>query len=471
MTAKTPALAALLSGLAFFFSTGLGGSLTPTGLWLLALVAPVPVLWLAFQPATKIWVGALCAFVAMAIGAANILPAYAGSLPVLTLIIAVLAPALAFAAAVTLARYVASRLAPVSGIIAYAAATTALDYLFSMGPNGTAASLAYSQVEAPAMIQIASIFGLWGVTAVMSLFAAAVAMFLIQRKPAFAALALAVLLGNIGYGQWRIATAPDTPKIKVGLAGSDTLIGAGMKDNAASAEAVIKAYGAAVRALSDRGADLIVLPEVLTPLHPEWASTIDSTLVTNKRPMIVAGFDSRQAPRSNVARIYPAHGGAAETYVKRHLVPGLEHAYTPGNASYMTSDRIGVAICKDMDFPETLRADALLEPTVYAVPAWDFDRDAVWHARLAILRGVENGFAVARAAKDGYLTVSDAYGRVISYARTDAPGVVLLRADVARGPGLTLFAVIGDGLAKIAAALSALLLVVAVLAKPKKDAA
>jgi apolipoprotein N-acyltransferase len=110
----------------------------------------------------------------------------------------------------------------------------------------------------------------------------------------------------------------------------------------------------------------------------------------------------------------------------------------------MLPDHVGVAICKDMDFQTTLRRDAAAHPTVMAVPAWDFDGDRWWHARLAIMRGVENGFAVARAAKNGLLTLSDAYGRVIRMQPSTESGMVTLVGDLPRGPGDTIYRRIGD---------------------------
>ena len=55
------------------------------------------------------------------------------------------------------------------------------------------------------------------------------------------------------------------------------------------------------------------------------------------------------------------------------------------------------------------------------VPAYDFDRDASLHASMAVLRGVEGGFSVVRAARHGLLTVSDRYGRIVDHkASADA---------------------------------------------------
>jgi apolipoprotein N-acyltransferase len=54
-------------------------------------------------------------------------------------------------------------------------------------------------------------------------------------------------------------------------------------------------------------------------------------------------------------------------------------------------------------------------------PAWDFIKDDWLHSRMAILRGVENGFSEIRSAKEGRLTISDYYGKV-NYEISSAAG-------------------------------------------------
>jgi len=473
MKAIVPALAAALSGLAIYFSMGLSGSVatTPGVLWLVALFAPIPVLWFAFRPESKGWVAFAVAFAASAIGALSLLFAYGRFLPAITLAMGIATPALAFALSVAGARFIARRVAPISGVIAFAALWTGLDYLLSQGPNGAASSPAYSQVEMPWMIQGAAVFGIWAITAVMGLFAAAAAMFAATRQRSFAIFALAVLVLNIGYGHFRMATAPQTETVRVGLAGNDALVRAGLKDDEVSALAVVKAYAEAGRRLAQQNANVIVFPEKIAVLRPAWRSAVNAefeTVAHMGHALVAAGFDERGVTRQNNALVFFANGAAPQTYTKRRLVPGLESAFVPGAKSFMVSDRTGIAICKDMDFPEMLRGDSLVGPNLYAVPAWDFDRDAVWHAHLAIMRGVENGFAVARAANDGLLTISDAYGRVLGVKKTADGGMVSLRGDIARGPGQTLYGRIGDSLAYICLALSVLLLAVAAFAKPER---
>jgi apolipoprotein N-acyltransferase len=74
-----------------------------------------------------------------------------------------------------------------------------------------------------------------------------------------------------------------------------------------------------------------------------------------------------------------------------------------------------------MDFPKLSREYAAEGANLLLVPAWDFNLDRWLHARMAVLRAVENGFALARAARNGLLTVSDNRGRILAEAST-GPG-------------------------------------------------
>lgn len=110
------------------------------------------------------------------------------------------------------------------------------------------------------------------------------------------------------------------------------------------------------------------------------------------------------------------------------------------------SDGIGLEICKDMDFQAMIRSDAVAtHPILLAVPAWDFDKDDWSHARVAVLRSVENGVPMARSARDGLLTLNDRYGRLVARART-VGGFTTLIGDLPLDGhgGHTLYDRIGD---------------------------
>jgi apolipoprotein N-acyltransferase len=78
------------------------------------------------------------------------------------------------------------------------------------------------------------------------------------------------------------------------------------------------------------------------------------------------------------------------------------------------------------------------------VPAWDFSKDGWLHSRMAVLRGVEGGYTVARAASRGRLTVSDPYGRILAERTSDSGPEVLLSAVAPIGPAHTFYSRAGD---------------------------
>jgi apolipoprotein N-acyltransferase len=449
---------ALLSGAGFYFSV------VPTELWPLAWLTPVPVLWLAFGK-TNGWAVFAASWAAGAIGYLSVLPAYAGSLPAIALAMGFIGPGLYFAASVMGARLIARRVSPLTGVLAFAALWTACDYLVSLGANGTAPSPAYSQVGAPFLILGASVFGIWIVTFLLGVVPAGLAMSLQRRSATPAILALALFSANAAFGDWRIAHAFEGTAVRIGLGADDSVSDSGERNDQQTALGVVLRYARVTHALSTQGASLIVFPEKVAVLSAPWRETaigIMRSAARNAHATIVIGFDDHEYKRRNAALIFAPDGSSPAGYFKRHMVPGLEDVFVPGDGGFVQPDRTGVAICKDMDFPATLRSDSVRgRPTLLAVPAWDFDQDRYWHAHLAIMRGVEDGFSLARAAKNGLLTLSDAYGRVIAMKRSDVRGMVTLVGDLRRGPGDTFYLRFGDAFAWVCMALSAGLLALA----------
>lgn len=69
------------------------------------------------------------------------------------------------------------------------------------------------------------------------------------------------------------------------------------------------------------------------------------------------------------------------------------------------------------------------------------------------MRGVESGFSVARAAKNGYLTLSDSRGRILAETRSDSAPFATLVASVPAAHANTLYLLLGDWFAWLALAL------------------
>lgn len=434
---------AILTAIGFYFSIGLGDQ------WWLAWVAPVPVLWFAFGK-NKPWSAFLFAFLGCSLGLLNLLPAYAGAMP-LVVVLAIVGPALAFAASVSGARRVYHALGAIPALFAFPALWTAFDFLSSFnGAGGSVTTPAAAEVGAPMLIQIAAMVGYLGITFLLGVVSAGLALALRTHRTATLAIALALFVANGAFGYWRVSQPP-TSTIKVALIESDRAVGAIREDDRVASLSALQAYAQEIVKLRDQHVALILLPENIARVAPAWreeaeakladaASTADATLVAGLNTYV-------DGAQRNVSWSFIPGAVTPVTYVKRRLVPGVESSvFTPGPGPKALPNGMGLEICKDMDFQAMIRADAVAtRPILLAVPAWDFDKDDWSHARVAILRSVENGAPMARNARTGLLTLNDRYGRLVARARS-VDGFTVLIGDLpldGRG-GETVYDKIGD---------------------------
>jgi apolipoprotein N-acyltransferase len=97
-----------------------------------------------------------------------------------------------------------------------------------------------------------------------------------------------------------------------------------------------------------------------------------------------------------------------------------------------------------MDFPLLGRQYARDGASLLLVPAWDFGDDGWLHGRMAVMRGVESGFSIARAPKEGLLTLSDDRGRILAEQSSGAAPFASVLAAIPIRSGVTLYARFGD---------------------------
>ena len=300
-------------------------------------------------------------------------------------------------------------------------AAAAVDLAFgSISWHGTWGSWANSQVGVLPVIQLAAVGGTPAVVFLAVLPAATVAIAVARRRTiAFPLLAFglpaALVMAALGYGFARLADSPVLPRVAVGLAAADH---ANMQpsDPGGSADSTIAAYLQAAASLTAEGAQFIVLPEKIEILDATSAERMRGMLsawAREHRTYLLAGFAIVTSDyRDNRAWLFGPTGDLKVDYAKRHLVPLVEMRFRPGNSDAVITDTgrtLGVAICKDMDFPRVARRYGRAGVQAMLTPASDFDVDGVFHSRMAVLRGVEQGFSVIRAANHGVLTVSDPY--------------------------------------------------------------
>lgn len=410
--------ATALAALAWWFGSGLQPH------WWLTWLAPLPLLWLA--PRTRARWLALAAFVAYAVGGLNLWP-YLHEvirLPSATIVMAIGGPALACMLAVLLYRRLLQRGHPVTATLAPATLWVAIEYVNSLtSPHGTWGSVAYYQMDALPVIQVAAVTGLWGISFWLWLLPAAMATQIRpnanSRSVAPLALALSLSLLGLGYGAWRLQ-APAGTTLRIGLLSLDAAPKPAF--DSPVGQALLARSARAVDRLAMAGAKIVVMPETV---FASPAATLPALAQLSRQYDVIldVGIDWHHDPHAerNTAMVYQPQEASPSLYFKHHLIPGFESQYMPGDRYTLLKGmpRIGLAICKDMDFHDTGAAYAGRNAQLLLVPAWDFRIDGWLHARMAILRGVESGFAIARAASDGRLTLSDDRGRVLAEASSE----------------------------------------------------
>jgi apolipoprotein N-acyltransferase len=460
-------LAAAISATLVWLGTGL------FPIWPLMWFAPLPVLLFALT--SRWWSAGLIAALAWGAGNLNMWHYFSAALqaPLAARVEIVVMPALVFALAVLLYRSLMLRGAWRSAVVGFPALWVSFEYIFNLtSPHGTAVSLSYSQLNFLPMLQLASITGPWGISFLLLVFSSAIAtgIHLRELAPKRAVRIVSVTLSTIAvvllFGAVRLLLPPPPGhEVRVGLIASDLPVNLGVASAGEETESVLRDYAAQADVLAAKGATVIVLPEHLGEVvdpNTANADAIFQSLANKTKATIVVGVSHVSPEFSyNQARVY-APEVQVLSYNKHHLLPPFESIFAPGTTLTMlpkTQGTWGVEICKDMDFNGLSRQYGNAGAALMLVPAWDFILDRFSHGHIAVMRGVESGFGIVRAARRGFLTVSDNRGRILAETRSNSAPFATLIADVPAVHDNTVYLMLGDWFAWLTLATLAFTLV------------
>jgi apolipoprotein N-acyltransferase len=458
----TGVIATLASAALLWAGTGLHP------VWWLTWLAPLPVLWLARR--SSWWAAALAAFASWLLGGFNMWGYLQGiiGIPGFVVVLLFAIPAGMSALAGVLWRREARRGRVWRAALWPPLVWVAYEYLKTItSPHSTFGSIAYSQMDCLPVLQAASLTGIWGIVFLLTLVPSAVAALLSKWNTKLAVTLAVLLIAVAGFGEWRLhSDLHATGTATVRLIDSDAPQNIFPHDDQGTLR-LFRAYADQIEASAADHADVIVLPEKLARVS-EAASPIArgilSEAAASSRTELVAGLDeTRQGSRWNDALVFSPRGELEASYEKHHFIPQIETGYVVG-ADLTVLDRPsgawGIIICKDLDFPALSRQYAQTGAGLLLAPAWDFTADGWLHDRMAVMRGVESGFSIARAAKQGVLTLSDNRGRILLERVTSPSGFVVAEGRVPVARASTLYARAGDWFAWVA--LAALLVMIAV---------
>lgn len=504
-------LLAVLSGLLLGLSQpivieSLGDEpIDPSGLsGALALVGFVPVL-LAMRcagPKRAYWLGFLASFVQFTINVQWLVVAMVvfGRIPLMAswAILALLTSAMAayVAAAYAITRVLVGRFRWPMWLV-FPAALCATELFRNFGPLGGFpwGNVGTSFATVPLLLQPAALFGVHGLVFCAALLSAAVAEVVAaavgkRPLPVRAAAAAAVLLvGWVGFGAARLATAQEGgPTVKVGLLQGN--IEQGIRNHEAwTGRKILDRYHALQDEAVARGAQIVVWPEAAFPLRlrRDLVDMSASKLVgASVPPAAVVGAvgvepkiedGKRREVRSNSAFIVGAGQQVAGRVDKTHLVPFGEYVPWPLGAivrqivpigGTLPGDgyqgipvdvtlsngetralKVGTTICYEGIFPEISRnlrrAGAELHVNVTNDGWYGISAAATQHLAFYAVRAVESGMPVARAANTGRSGWADTRGRLHDVTAVYTHQAVV--ADVPVQIENTLFVMLGEWVA------------------------
>ena len=440
----------IFSGLCWYFSNGLGGDY-----WYLLWLAPVPVLIISLNTTGK--KAFIISFIAYLVGRLSWFSYLVTVATLLPAIIFTLVLPLFFALIMVITRRTVIKTNSWYSVFAFPVFFTTFEFLLmTFSPDGTAGSIAYSQSNFLPIIQIASVTGISGITFLVTLIPSAIALGWYYRRETIkfrylVSVAIIIVLPVFLFGIIRINNGSEKGTTKVGLAVLEEKFHSIDHPDFQKENLVTEYYAKQVADLAARGAELVVLPERAININKETAVDIISILsnaAKQNHVFIITGYTNyRNDQERNSALVINAGGNLILDYNKVHLLKGLENQFTPGSGPglfKLNEVQAGTAICKDLDFPGYIKKYGKSNVSFLFIPAWDFEKDDWLHSRMAVLRGVENGFAEVRAARQGRLTISDCYGRVTYEANSSHGQGASLLGKVSLQKRNTLYTRFGD---------------------------
>jgi apolipoprotein N-acyltransferase len=358
------------------------------------------------------------------------------------------------------------------------------------------ALLGYSQVSVLPVAQLASVTGVYGLSLLLALTSATVALVIVGRDATrwrVAAAVAIVVAAFVFWGKARIADgslATSGSSVRVAVVQGNIL--QGEKWNPELRDAIIDRYLTMTKQAVARGATFILWPESSMPVNFDGDIVRSSPirrLAREAHVTLLIGSDQEEQIRTEVpsgqptSRLYNAaflvkpDGSIGAVYRKMHLVPFGEYvplqkllffvgpivesvsAFTSGESPVLLpvgTHNASTAICYEVIFGSSIRqfvnnGSELL--TTITNDAWYGRTSAPYqHWDQAAMRAIENGRYLARAANTGISGFVDPYGRVIEKSQVFEQ--TLLVHDVAFLQTRTLYSRVGDLVAWLCLAFS-----------------
>ncbi|GHV10869.1 hypothetical protein FACS1894219_01070 [Clostridia bacterium] len=342
----------------------------------------------------------------------------------------------------------------------------------------TWAKLSLSQYYDIYTIQSVSLLGTYAVSFIIVAINAVFALYLIKAdgREKLAMGAIALYFANAYFGMFRVMTFPEPDSTVKAVVVQGNVSSYNKWEESGVQYSLDRYVELTDNALEDYDADIVLWPETAIPTRVTQSGSLKNTLsdyAEQRGIKLFTGilYEDKMLATSNAVMPFGERENAETPYAKRHLVPFGEYLpaadvltklfpfvtnislfddpLTQGTeANLLTADGVsyGSLVCFDSIFPELARisvregADIIL---VVTNDSWFRDSPALYqHNSQSVLRAVETGRTVLRAANTGISSVISPTGEII--ARTNADEQATLTAEAGIYSGTTPYVLCGD---------------------------
>lgn len=323
------------------------------------------------------------------------------------------------------------------GIYTFASMVVVMGWVqYTFTPGSSWGVLAHTQLDNLALVQLAALTGVGGITFLVALGSGlAAAAWTSGLKAVRSDLwVFALLVGAaVLYGQVRLARPAPGTVVRVGGVVSPVTHREyrGALVNVDTLRSLDRELFARSERAADLGARAVVWNEIATLVSGEGEAALAArgrAFAERRGVLLLMAYGVVRSTRpfqyTNKYRIYLPDGTMADDYVKRHPVPGDPNDQGRVHAQVVTFEgvRYGGAICYDYGFPGIARDNAGDGAGLALVPSSDWRGIDPEHGRMALMNAVAVGLPMVRPVRAATSIVSDQYGRLLGSMRADGSG-------------------------------------------------
>ena len=350
------------------------------------------------------------------------------------------------------------------GTLVFPLAVVSVEYLLSLTPMNSWFALAYTQHNNLALIQLAAVTGMWGVSFLIAWFASVVNWAWQQgfslpaiRRGLTIYLGILVAVMLLGSIYLNVVPAEVETVRAAGITRSfDMDVEAGKCAGdipclEALFERSLAEFLESSRAAAEAGAEIIVWQENGLAAYPEDAAGyIDRgrEFAMQEQVHLLMGMyvlsEDRTADQNKAVLITPS--GQVREYLKNHLTPGDRHILGDGEILVQESSygTLAIIICQDTHTLNFVRQAGRTGVDFMLIPNQNWASITPYVAIMPLFRAIEHGFSILRADYHGLSNAVDYHGRVLAQMNGFTTDSRIMFADLPTQGVWTLYSQIGD---------------------------